>query len=252
MGSKNKALNIPKDELYDLYINQKMTSKEIGEIFNCHSKSIRNYLHKYGIEVRSMGESVKLERSKWSEEKELQRSQNVHNAWVNKTPEELAEIHTKKMCSGKINSPEAVQKSRETKIKNGTSKTSKSEEEFYKKLILMGFDEDDIEHPYVTDKRYPFSCDFYIKSKDLFIEYQGHYTHYDEPFDSHNEAHIKLKEEFENKNYDMSTWTTRDPNKIATAMNNNIKLILVYPRHKTYLIENHNMTTIDINDINKI
>lgn len=44
MSSKNKKLNLDKETLYDLYANQQMTSEEIAKIFNCTSKSIRNYL----------------------------------------------------------------------------------------------------------------------------------------------------------------------------------------------------------------
>lgn len=64
MSSKNKKLNLDKNTLYDLYINQKMTSNEIAELFDCTSKSIRNYLIKYNIPVRQNGEAVALERSK--------------------------------------------------------------------------------------------------------------------------------------------------------------------------------------------
>ena len=50
------------------------------------------------------------------------------------------------------------------------------------KLILF-FDRDDIIRQYIDLQKYPFNCDFYIKSKDLFIEYQGHQTHGTKPYD---------------------------------------------------------------------
>lgn len=64
MSSKNKKLNLDKENLYDLYVNQQMTSEEIAKIFNCTSKSIRNYLINYGMPVRQNGDAVKLQRSK--------------------------------------------------------------------------------------------------------------------------------------------------------------------------------------------
>ena len=64
MSSKNKKLNLDYDTLYELYINQQMTSKEVADIFDCTSKSIRNYLKSFGIPIRANGEAVKLERSK--------------------------------------------------------------------------------------------------------------------------------------------------------------------------------------------
>lgn len=43
-----------------------------------------------------------------------------------------------------------------------------------------------------------------------------------------------------------------DPYKLQTAIKNKINLLLVYPKHKTYLIKDGKITTININDIDKI
>ena len=251
-NSKNQPINIDKDELYDLYINQMMTSNEIASIFGCTSKTVRNYLSRYNIPIRPNGEAVKLERSKWSDEKELQRSINVHNAWAKKTPEEINAINDKKKWSTKINSPEAIAKAYQTKIANGTTRESKSENDFYRKLLFLGYKEEEIKRHYHTDSRYPFDCDFYIESQDLFIEYQGHQTHGDEPFDQNNENHILILNKLIDAGYDMSTWTKRDPRKLKIAIDNKIKLLLIYPKHNNYLVKDGRITTIDINDINKI
>lgn len=64
MSSKNQKINIDKEILYDLYINQKMTSNEIAKYFDCTSKTVRNYLTLHNIPIRQNGEAVKLERSK--------------------------------------------------------------------------------------------------------------------------------------------------------------------------------------------
>ena len=82
MSNKNQKLNLDRDTLYDLYINQQLTSKEVAEIFGCTSKSIRNYLIKYNIPVRQNGDAVKLERSKWSAEKEMARSRKFMQTWA--------------------------------------------------------------------------------------------------------------------------------------------------------------------------
>lgn len=124
MSSKNQKLNLDRDTLYDLYINQQLTSKEIAEIFGCTSKSIRNYLTKFNIPVRQNGEAVKLERSKWSKEKEEERSRKFIQTWLD-TPDELKQAYTSKRIKN-INSPEAVAKAKakETKLKTGTYKIS--------------------------------------------------------------------------------------------------------------------------------
>ena len=258
------SINIDIDLLKDLYINKMYTARECAEYFGCTSKTIRNKLHKYGIEVRSLAESVKLERSKWTEDQELNRSRSYHNTWINKPQDEKDLAIKKRLASPNINSNEAIQKSNQTKIKNGTSKRSKAEDNYYHQLQLMGFDKDDIVHHYTCD-RYPYDCDFYIKSKDLFIEYQGHWTHGTEPFDSSNESHLKTLSNLTSviddgqdekkvhiaKNI-IATWAQRDPRKLKTAIDNNINLILVYPKNKTYFIHNSKITIINSNDINKI
>ena len=53
-------------------------------------------------------------------------------------------------------------------------------------MLLIIFEKDDIIRQYYDKDRYPFNCDFYIKSKDLFIEYQGHPSHGYCPFNRNN------------------------------------------------------------------
>lgn len=252
MGSKNQKLNLDRDTLYDLYITQKMTSKEVGEIFDCSSKTIRNYLKLYNIPIRQNGESVKLDRSKWSKEKEQARSLKFMNTWKN-TPEDIKkEIIVRRTANS--NPPEAIQKARETRIKNNSFIKSKSENAFYDKLCAI-FGNNNVLHGY-QDNRYPFICDFYIVDKDLFIEYQGHQTHGYEPYDENSIEHEDYLNYMNSRGIDMRTWTERDPKKIQVAKRNNISLLLIYPKHNSYLIKNGNMSNvgkinpIDINDIN--
>ena len=151
------------------------------------------------------------------------------------------------------NTPETIQKARDTKFKNNTYKKSIAEDNFYNKL-LMFFEQYDIVRGYV-DSRYPYNCDFYIKSKDLFIEYQGHYTHGYEPYDETNIRHIEYLEDMQLRGIDMTTWTTRDVDKLKTAKRNKIKLLLIYPKNNSYLIKNgniKNINKIDVFDINDI
>ena len=157
MGSKNQKLNLDRDTLYDLYITQKMTSKEVGEIFDCSSKTIRNYLKLYNIPIRQNGESVKLDRSKWSKEKEQARSLKFMNTWKN-TPEDIKkEIIVRRTANS--NPPEAIQKARETRIKNNSFIKSKSENAFYDKLCAI-FGNNNVLHGY-QDNRYYLDCPTY-------------------------------------------------------------------------------------------
>lgn len=58
----------------------------------------------------------------------------------------------------------------------------------FQKLVER-FGKDDVLYSYglhPLDKRYPFNCDFYIKSEDLFIEINAHYSHGGHWYDSSN------------------------------------------------------------------
>lgn len=57
---------------------------------------------------------------------------------------------------------------------------SKDETKIYK-LLVEKYGKDDVLKEY-RNKLYPFHCDFYIKSKNLYIEYQGYWTHGKEKF----------------------------------------------------------------------
>jgi hypothetical protein len=117
------------------------------------------------------------------------------------SPERKSLINEKKSHS---NTPESIAKARKTRYLRKTNTKSKSEDLFYKRLLLY-FNKEDIYRNYCLDSRYPYSCDFYIKSKDLFIEYQGHWTHGYEPFDENKEEHIKYLEKMQEKGIDMKT-----------------------------------------------
>lgn len=112
-----------------------------------------------------------------------------------------------------------------TKKQNNTFSTSEPEEEVYK-LLLTKFTKEDIERQYKS-KVYPYRCDFYIKSKDLYIEYNGHFTHGLELFNKDNPEHQKILAFWKNKNtkfYNIAiyVWTVLDPLKLKIATENKL------------------------------
>ena len=65
-----------------------------------------------------------------------------------------------------------------SKIKNGTYKKHITKEELaVKNTLEIYFSSDDITYQYFDVDRYPFECDFYVTSLDLFIEVNAHWTH---------------------------------------------------------------------------
>lgn len=127
---------------------------------------------------------------------------------------------------------EKIKKGYETKKKNRTLTTSKPEQIIKTYLSLKFIN---IEYQY-RSKEYPFACDFYIPSKNLYIEYQGYEGHGKKPYDSNNPKHIqqlliwkqkaKEKEKLSNKKSKYSryieVWTVRDPLKRKTAKDNGL------------------------------
>lgn len=93
--------------------------------------------------------------------------------------------------SEKRNDFSTQQKIQQTKRANNTFNTSAQEENFYLELLKV-FDETDILRQY-KDPRYPFNCDFYIKSEDLFIELNLNWTHGDHPFNENNTRDLERK-----------------------------------------------------------
>lgn len=123
-----------------------------------------------------------------------------------------------------------------TKKKNVTLNSSKSEIESFD--LLRQIYPDTIHH-YKDIDRYPFNCDFYIPSLNLFIECQYGQFHHGRPYLG-TEQDLKdieiLKENAERRHeetgkdrsrYDneLETWTIRDVNKRNIVKQNNLNYI---------------------------
>lgn len=138
------------------------------------------------------------------------------------------------------------EKEYKTKKKNNSFNTSKPEEKVYT-LLLTKFNKDDIVRQY-TDKRYgTYVCDFYIKSRDLFIEYHGHWGHGGKPFDPNDEECIKRVNYWKkrakliplnkhNTNFyyvNINGWCVRDVEKFELAKKNNLNYVVFYNLKQT-------------------
>ena len=124
----------------------------------------------------------------------------------------------------------------ETKKKNKSFNGSKEEILCYE-LIKEKYS--DVIHQFRDEHRYPFNCDFYIPSLDLFIEYQGSEFHGKKPYEGTEEDLQKIKEwqergdnicKNENKQnsryYEMiKTWSIKDVYKRNIAKQNNLNYI---------------------------
>ena len=82
------------------------------------------------------------------------------------------------------------------------------------------------------DARYPFACDFYIPSLDLFIECNYHWTHGSKPYEGTDDDR-QIVEKWKAKGTKfyinaINTWTIRDVNKLNIAKQNKLKIKIFY------------------------
>ena len=117
---------------------------------------------------------------------------------------------------------------------NNTYGKSQEEENYYKTLVQK-YGEDDVIRQYSDPKRYPFDCDFYIPSEDLFIEINKHWTHGGHPFDKMSlndiskleqwEENAKTSQFYKNAIY---VWTDLDVRKQDCAKQNHLNYQVIY------------------------
>lgn len=122
---------------------------------------------------------------------------------------------------------EILEKITYSKKQNNSFNVSGQEERVYK-LLLTKFNKDDIKRQYKS-KLYSFACDFYIKSLDLYIEYNGNWTHGKQSFDKDNLEHQRILEVWKEKAKESKfyrnaiyTWTDLDVRKLETFKRNNL------------------------------
>ena len=142
----------------------------------------------------------------------------------------------KNLISSILSSNEIQKKIYNTKLKNHSFNISYQEDICFD---LLKEKYSDCIRQYKSEL-YPFNCDFYIPSLDLYIEYNGSHYHHYHPFDINDDNDInelnRLKEKAENSNahkngkksqYDnvIYTWTILDLKKRNIAQQNNLNYI---------------------------
>lgn len=121
----------------------------------------------------------------------------------------------------------------ETRKAHGTVSSSGPEEEMYK-VLCERFGTDVVFRNHV-DVRYPFHCDFYIQTEDLFIELNANWTHGYHFFDECSETDrqtlavwTKKAEQSDFYREAVFVWTKRDLLKRDTAKKNGIRYIVFW------------------------
>ena len=142
----------------------------------------------------------------------------------------------KNLISSILSSNEIQKKTYNTKLKNHSFNISYQEDICFE-LLKQKYS--DCIRQYKSDL-YPYNCDFYIPSLNLYIEYNGSHYHHYHPFDINDNNDLnelnRLKEKANNSNahkngkksqYDniIYTWTILDLKKRNKAQQNNLNYI---------------------------
>ena len=213
---------------------QKTCLEKYGSATYIHSKEgtkkIKNIcLEKYGNEIPSKTETVKDKMRNTC----LERYGEKSNLSLKDTKIKTKEICLKRYGKEYFSQVEEIKnKKYKTKKLNNTFNSSKPEK--YIEIILKE-KFPDLKTQYKDELRYNHICDFYIPCLDLFIEYNGSWTHGFHFFDNKNKDDIdKLnlwKEKSKTSEYyknAIKTWTYYDVIKKEDSIKNNLNYLVFW------------------------
>lgn len=178
-----------------------------------------------------------------SEDVKQQKSQAYRDWWFGLSEEERLEINSKRSVTEKetwfSNKEDILSRRKITEKENRQNRLCRSvaEQKMFDALIEVY---PDTIYDTRVDNRYPFFCDFYIPSEDLFIELNAHPSHGRLPiseltFDEYSKYPQKWVDVF----------ARRDVEKQNTAKNNGINYIMIYPSatldENLYINNNHKL-----------
>ena len=164
----------------------------------------------------------------WKDEEVIRKSEEGRKKW--RESEEYPQIRK-----------EMTEKAWNTRKAHGNCNSSKAEAEIFN---LLKYKYKEVKQNYKSEL-YPFHCDFYIPEKDLYIEFQGDFSHGKQgntvlgPYDPANEKHLEILDKWKDGSRKVEVkssseghrnrysnaievWTIKDPLKRQTAKNNNL------------------------------
>lgn len=127
----------------------------------------------------------------------------------------------REMQSRRMRSVEVQRSATAARRAHRTFHVSRPEDDLWD-LLVEHFGLDDVVRQYRDEERYPWACDFYVPSRDLFIELNGLWTHGGHWFDPHDARDVDRRVAWESKGtafYDTAVmqWCTRDVSKRRMA-----------------------------------
>lgn len=257
INQHNRSETAQLKSVRDRYKNTCLEKYSVDNVFkldsvraNCTSPEARmkaviatktNNLEKYGVEsTNQVPDIVKKQQlsnlENWDKNHDTRLNKYKETSLKKYNVENYTQLESWKSWYHE-NSDEFKRKEIETKKKNHTTSSSEPEEIYYK-LLCDKYGEHDVIRQY-KESRYPFFCDFYVKSLDLFIELNFFWCHGGHEFNPNSPQDLEKLAEWQEKaktnDYYLraiNCWTVSDPLKIKTAKDNNLNYIYIYDYDK--------------------
>ena len=247
---KNKTKRIADPDI-QLKIKQTLKDKynvdNISQIESVKNKKKETSLNHYNVENPAHSDSVQnkikqtslnrygFDRPQKADEIKSKTKQTILNKY-GKHPSQL-ESHIE-LARNIALDPNIKAKRYNTMKQNNTFHTSKPEDKIYDILNNIFIHLGGVERQYKSNL-YPFNCDFYIPSLDLYIECHFTWLHGDHPFDPNNTEDQLTLEKWKSKNtkyYDNAvyTWTNLDVRKLKIFKENNLNYKIFYTQNELY------------------
>lgn len=201
----------------------------VSKVPEIRAKVVETNMEKYGVPYGVMCEEIKKKKKETFRQKYGVDEILTSNAVIQKR---LHTVRDRYGVDNVMHIDTFVRKVSDSKCENHTFCSSKSEDILYGKLVEL-FGVDDVLRTYNLDNRYPFACDFYIKSRDMFIELNAHWTHGTHWFDSSldvellNEWKIKAVNSEYYKN-GVHVWSEADVKKRNVAAKSNLNYVVFW------------------------
>ena len=218
-GFLNMSVEAKENQIKKISIKQQqymnnLTEEQLTILKTKISDGLKQYYTNLSKEEKELfRQSCKDRMNNMSEEKKQLMRKHQSESLQNKSKEEWAVIK---------------QKEHQTRQKNGTFNTSKPEDNCYN-LLLTKFE---VVNRNYKSKEYPYLCDFYIPSLNLYIECHFHWTHGTHPYMGTKED-LKIIDFYKTKHkkyYDIAiyVWSILDVKKLQIAKENKLNYLSFY------------------------
>ena len=199
-----RKVKVPRDTLIKVYYNKNYTYKDMSNILGIRRDQIEKLVDIYKLEHLSR-ETI-----------------------INKQMKKIYNMNTKNNFSLK----ETYLGNKKIKMykanQSGYKSRYKMEEEAYE-LLCTKYDKKDIIREYYNEDSYPYNCDFYIKSKDLYIECNFHTSHGGKLYEGTKEDKLQYNKATKCcKRWYKNVWMSTDVEKYKCLKDNNLNFKIFY------------------------